>query len=74
MKHVLTDEGTGVSCSFNDHFLSSAVEHPIKLKSDYPDTVVVTLPSEEIKERARRYYGLILEEMFNETKGVYIGC
>lgn len=71
---TVTKYSDGCLSSISSTFLSEAIAYPLKMKTDYPQNVEVLLPSLECKEQARRYYGRILEEMFNVTEGKFIGC
>lgn len=55
-------------------YLSKAIEWPLKMRDKNPDHIIVILPTAQVKEAARQYYGKILEEMFNVTEGKFIGC
>lgn len=63
----------GITSSTSSTFLSDALMYPMYIKNLFPATIVIE-PSAESKEQARRYYGRILNSMFNETEGEFIGC
>lgn len=68
MKHA------GCISSSSYTFLSDALSHPLWIKEQYPDNTEIVFPTQESKERARKYYGDVLEDMINENEGKYIGC
>jgi len=71
---TVTRYSSGCSSSSHYNYLSDALKHPLWIKELYPENVELTFPSKEAKERARSYYGSILEDMFNVTEGKFIGC
>lgn len=70
---TVTRKSQGCTSFYHKTYFSDAIAHPLNMKDKYPDSTDVVLPSYESKEKARRYYGAILNEMFNVTEGEFIG-
>jgi len=54
-------------------FSSDAILHAVSLRKKYPNNIHIKFPSVELKERARQYYGRVLEDIMNND-GLFIGC
>lgn len=68
----LSEHG-GISSGMSYNYLSDAIRHPTKMLAKHPETTTVIFPDAEQKEIARKYYGSVLNGIF-ENNGLFIGC
>lgn len=68
----LSEHG-GTSSGAAYTYLSDAMRHPNKMLEMFPNTTTAIFPDAEQREIARRYYGAILNGIF-ENDGRFIGC